>query len=133
MVNSEDEQVEMITKYFQDLFSSTDRLDVVEPAPMDPSFVTEEIETAAKKQKNNKATDSDGVYAELIKYGTNELYQQITNLLNKTCETGEYPEEIRRGILTPLAKPPKNDERVNVRPIILLSVLRIIITIILID
>ena len=133
MVTSEDEQVKIITKYFQDLFSSTGRPDVVEPAPMDPPFVTEEIETAAKKLKNNKATGSDGVHAEQIKYGTNELYQQIANLLNKTCETGEYPEEIRRRILTPLAKPPKKDERVNVRPIILLSVLRKMITISLID
>ena len=106
---------------------------MVEPAPMDPPFVTEEIETAAKKLKNNKATGSDGVHAELIKYGTNELYQQIANLLHKTCETGEYPQEIRRGILTPLAKPPKKDERVNVRPIILLSVFRKMITIGLID
>ena len=48
-----------------------------------------------------------GVHTELIKYGRNGLYQQIANLLNKT---GEYPEEIRIGILTPLAKPPKKDE-----------------------
>ena len=54
-------------------------------------------------------------------------------MLNVTSETGDYPEEIRRGILTPLAKPPKKDERVNVRPIILLSVLHKFITITLID
>ena len=58
---------------------------------------------------------------------------QFASLLNATSETGDYPEEIRRGILTPLAKPPKKDERVNVRPIILLSVLHKTITIALID
>ena len=58
---------------------------------------------------------------------------QFASLLNATSEIGDYPEEIRRGILTPLAKPPKKDERVNVRPIILLSVLHKTITIALID
>ena len=58
---------------------------------------------------------------------------RILSLLNVTNETGDYPEEVRRGILTPLVKPPKKDEEVNVRPIILLSVLRKIIAIILID
>ena len=75
----------------------------------------------------------DEVQAELIKYGCNELYEQIAKLLNVTSETGNYPEEIRRGLLNPLAKPPKKDEKVNVRPIILLSVLRKIITINLIE
>ena len=48
----------------------------------------------------------------------------MATLLNKTSGTGEFPEEIKHGILTPFAKLPKKDERVNVRPIILLSVLR---------
>ena len=42
-------------------------------------------------------------------------------------------ENLRHGILNPLPKPPKKNERVNVRPIILLSVLRKILTITLID
>ena len=100
---------------------------------MEPEYNAEEIDTAAKKLKNNKAADRDEVKAELIKYGCRELYKQIASLLSITSETGDYPEEIRRGILTPLAKPPKKDERVNVRPIILLSILRKILTITLID
>ena len=85
---------------------------------MKPEYNAEENETAAKKLKNNKAAGCDEVSAELIKYGCRELYKQIASLLNATGETGDYPEEIRRGILTTLAKPPKKDERVNVRPII---------------
>ena len=85
------------------------------------------------KLKNNKATGRDDVHAEFIKYGTNKLSVQMATLLNKTSETGEYPEEIKHGILTPLTKPPKKDERVNVRPIILLSVLRKVVTINLIE
>ena len=100
---------------------------------MEPEYNAEEIETAAKKLKNNKAAGRDEVNGELIKYGCRELYKQIASLLSVTSETGDYPEEVRRGILTPFAKSPKKDERVNVRPIILLSVLRKIITITLID
>ena len=100
---------------------------------MEPEYDFKEIETAAKKLKNNKATGCDEVNAEFIKYGCSELYRQIASLLNITSETGEYPEEIRKGILTPLAKAPKKNEKVNVRPIILLSVFRKIISISLID
>ena len=49
-------------------------------------------------------------------------------MLNSTSETGQYPEDVRRGILKSLAEPPKKDERVNIRPIILLPVLRKVIT-----
>ena len=61
---------------------------------MDPPFTQEGIKRIAKKLKNNKATGRDGVNAELIKYGTDQLYSKIANLLNKTSETGNYPEEI---------------------------------------
>ena len=74
---------------------------------MEPEYNAEEIETAAKKLKNNKAAGRDEVNAELIKYGCRELYKHIASLLNVTSGTGDYPQENRRGILTPLAKPPK--------------------------
>ena len=130
-ITSEHDQIDIITKHFQKLFSSNDKTNTVTPELMNPPFTAEEIKTAAKKLKNNKATGRDGVHAEFIKHGSNEIYEQIANLLNMTSETGQYPEEIRRGILNPIAKPPKKDEKVNVRPIILLSVLRKIITIVL--
>ena len=132
-VTSEDDQLTIITEYFTKLFASDDKPEDVTPEKMEPAYTAEEIEKAACKLKNNKATGRDEVHAEFIKYGSPELYLQISKLLNITSETGDYPEEIRRGILNPLPKPPKKDEKVNVRPIILLSVLRKIITITLID
>ena len=132
-ITSAEDQVTVITDHFTNLFSSEDKPVSVPPVKMEPEYNAEEIDTAAKKLKNNKAADRDEVKAELIKYGCRELYKQIASLLSVTSETGDYPEEVRRGILTPFAKSPKKDERVNVRPIILLSVLRKIITITLID
>ena len=132
-VTSEDDQLAIIIEYFTKLFASDDKPEDVTPEKMEPAYTAEEIEKAACKLKNNKATGRDEVHAEFIKYGSPELYLQISKLLNITSETGDYPEEIRRGILNPLPKPPKKDEKVNVKPIILLSVLRKIITITLID
>ena len=74
---------------------------------MDPPFTQEGIKRIEKTLKNNKATGRDGVNAELIKYGTGQLYSKIANLFNKTNETGNYPEEIRGGILTPFSEAKK--------------------------
>ena len=100
---------------------------------MNSLFNPNEIKEEFSKLKNNKAAGRDEIYGELIKHGPDELYNQIAILLNKTSESGDYPEEIRRGVLTPIAKPAKKNEKVNVRPIILLSVLRQITTITLIN
>lgn len=55
-------------------------------------------------------------------------------MLNYMKSIGEYcPIEIKLGILTLLAKLAKKDVNINVRPIVLLSVIRKILTIILID
>ena len=132
-ITSAEDQITIITNHFTNHFSFKDKPVNVPPVIIEPEYNAGEIETAAKKLKNNKAVRRDEVSAELIKYGCRELYEQIASLLNATSETGDYPEEIRRRILTPLAKPPKKDGRVNVRSIILLSVLRTIITITLID
>ena len=106
-ITSAENQVTVITDHFTNLFSSKDKPVNVPPVKMEPEYNAEEIETAAKKFKNNKAAGRDEVNAELIKYGCRELYKHIASLLNVTSGTGDYPQENRRGILTPLAKPPK--------------------------
>ena len=106
-ITSAEDQVTVITDHFTNLFSSEDKPVSVPPVKMEPEYNAEEIDTAAKKLKNNKAADRDEVKAELIKYGCRELYKQIASLLNVTSERGDYPKEIRRGILTSLAKTPK--------------------------
>ena len=137
LISTEEEQIQTITEFFNDLFttnsSTTEEPLQLQLSKMDPPFTRNEMKKSSSKLKNNKMTGRDEVKAEYIKYGPEELHQQIAELLNKTAETGEYPEEIRRGILTPLAKPPKKKVKVNVRPIILLSVLRKILTISLIE
>eukprot|EP00794_Sanderia_malayensis_P018438 gene18438-20287_t len=49
----------------------------------------------------------DNLNTELIKYGPNILCEGIAKIVNIIAETGEYPEDIKEGILIPLSKPGK--------------------------
>lgn len=62
------------------------------------------------------------------------VYDEIVVIFNTMAETGEHPSEIKTGVLIPLPKPGKAKGPVeNLRPITLLSVLRKILAISLID
>ena len=90
----------------------------------------EEIETAAKRLKNNKSPGVDNINAELLKYGPNELHGEMANIFNRIAATGEIPTEIQQGILIPIPKPGKPaGPPGNLRPIILLSTIRKILSI----
>ena len=83
--------------------------------------------------KNQKSVGEDGLNAEYVKYGPPEIHNGITTLLNTIARTGKYPGEIKSGILTPLPKPGKQQRLPeNLRPIILLSIIRKLLTICLI-
>ena len=88
------------------------------------------MKQAIKTLKNNRAPGIDNVSGELIKYGPEILHEYIRDTLNQIVETGTYPEEIKVGILNPLQKPGKPKGPVqNLRPVILLSVLRKILAV----
>ena len=91
------------------------------------------MQKASQKFKKPKATGPGEVHVEYLKYGSNQLFANMSDILNKTSEIGKYPEDVRLGTPNPLVKPWKKNEEVNVRPIILLSPLRKILTTSLID
>jgi len=100
------------------------------PKKMEKPFTTDEIEKAVKSMKNGKSAGIDELHSELLKYAPSCVKQEIADILNTVAETGEYPKELRTGILTPLQKPgKKKGPPANLRPIILLSVLRKILAI----
>ena len=76
---------------------------------MDPLVSEGEISKASTKLKDGKAT-KNGVHAEFIQHSSSNVHAQIVDLLNKTSETGENPDDIRHDILNPLPKPPKMNE-----------------------
>ena len=72
--------------------------------------------------KNNKTPGIDQLRTEQLKYGPQIIMSIIAEILNKSTETGEKPNEISTGILLPLQKPGK--KKGPYVPIILFSVLR---------
>ena len=85
---------------------------------------------AISSLKNNKSSGCDNIRSEHLKYAPIEIHTEIAELLNSTAENGEYPKEIKIGHLTPLPKPGKPKGPVeNLRPNVLLSILRKILAI----
>ena len=97
---------------------------------MEKPFTVEEIKGAIKSLKNGKSAGIDNVYGELLKYGPDTISNEIAKIFNEISESGQYPNEIKGGILVPLQKPGKKaGPPQNLRPIILLSMLRKILAI----
>ena len=135
-VNSTDQKVELITEYFENIFKQKDTQPIpdIKPQKLRTPITTAEVEKAAQKLKNNKSPGSDNIQAELIKYSPQIVYTHIAHILNTAAETGEYPAELKLGNLIPLSKPGKPKGPVkNLRPIILLSVIRKILAIIVVE
>ena len=103
LIRSEEDQISKITEFFVDLFSSDETQISVMPKKIESPFTPEEIQIALQKFKNNKVTWLDGVHAEYLKYGSNQLIVNISDILNKAREIGEYPEDVRLGTLNPQA------------------------------
>ena len=133
-VSNEEEQVKIITEYFKETFEKPNITTTqYKPVEMKKPFTSEEIKKATKKLKNNKSAGPDKMKAELMKYAPDEIYDQIADLLQATSKGEQYPKVIKKGNLVPLQKPPKEKARVNVRPVVLLSVLRKIMALCIID
>jgi len=54
--------------------------------------------------KNNKATGTDGVHLELIKYRGNKLLNRIYELVRQIWEEERIPEEWKEAIIVPIYK-----------------------------
>eukprot|EP00794_Sanderia_malayensis_P018461 gene18461-20312_t len=135
LTSNESDCANILTEHFSKIFFSEDvtPMPIIPPTEMRTAFEAAEVRKAINSMKNNKSCGCDQVKAELIKYGDNDIIRGIATLLNKIAVTGEYPSEIKKGLLTPLPKPgQKRGPPENCRPIILLSTLRKILAIIMI-
>ena len=117
------EKIKEISEYFAKTFQKDNSMlcpRIKQTKLLNP-FTTNEIKSAIKKQKNNKSAGCDQIRSEHLRNAPHALIQEITNLLNNTTETGNYPKELKIGHLTPIQKPgkPKGPPE-NLRPIILL-------------
>ena len=116
---------ETLTHYFAKMFTRITQQQMPEPMPMSEPFTWKEIYEASLKLNNNKSPDNNGLQAEHIKYAPKLVHQDIANLQNEVAETGTYPIELKHGLIIPIQKPGKQKGKAeNIRPVILLSILR---------
>ncbi len=98
------------------------------PRPLQIPITTNEVQKATSTMKNQRAPGYDNISAELIKYGGETTHHIIANILNNMYETNKTL-PIGRGILAAIQKPGKiKDPVTNLRPIILLPILRKILS-----
>ena len=48
--------------------------------------------------KDGKSAGIDNIHAELLKYGPKEISKEIADIYNEIAETGEFQEEIKKGM-----------------------------------
>ena len=123
---NEEKQAEIIAKYFKtQFFKDAEPIPHKNPVKMQVPFTELEVKEASMKLKNGTSIFTDNVTTEMVKYGPDEVFQEIALILNEIAETGNAPEELTKGIIAPLQKPNKAKGPVsNLRPITLLSILR---------
>ena len=84
----------------------------------------QEFAKATNELRYGRAVGPDGIPGELLKYGSNILYQQIAGILNQMFEKGEDI-QLRRGTLIVLSKPGKPPGLLSsLMPIVLLNTIR---------
>ena len=103
------------------------------PKPLNNPISSSEVKQCVKLMNNNKSPGHDNIPIELIKYGTEDLYTKNSQVINNTFEH-HTPLEVGKGLLVALPKPGKTKGPVeNLRPIILLPIIRKIISTILLQ
>ena len=135
VATSEEEQIKIVTAYFKKMLAP-ERPDGknYKPSKLRRPFTAEEIRKIVKRLKNGKSAGIDKLEVEFLKYAPIEIMQEIANIFNTVTTTEEELRELVTGLLRPLQKPgKKKGPAENLRPIILLSVLRKILTIAMLD
>ena len=93
---------------------------VKEMQETDDSILKREVEKAIKKLKNEKSCGVDGIPAELIKAGGENVVARVWKLCNEIWRTEKWPEEWCKSMVVPLHKKGDMKECSNYRTIALI-------------
>ncbi|CAF3702999.1 unnamed protein product, partial [Rotaria socialis] len=130
MAQSKDKEKERWTQYCSGLYKDEGGGDemVKELESIFPSYEEDpqdilytEVEQAIHTLKNNKSPGSDGITAEMIQAGGEQLIRQIHALCNKAWHQGVIPKEWGKSILVPIPKKGDLSECSNYRTISLIK------------
>ena len=126
---NENEKYSAVKEHFRKQFYNENEIEVEpfqgEARPLNQKITKDEVSRAAMKMSNNKAAGEDGIANEMIKYGPEELHQEIANILNEIFETHRNELNTGESVLLPIPKPNKQKGPLkNLRPINLLNTIR---------
>ena len=130
MLQPKDEIKERWTQYCSSLYKDhgggegmAKELEEITPPNNEEShdILYSEIEDAINTLKRNKSPGSDGITAELLQAGGEQLTRQIHKLCNKAWEEGTIPEEWGKSILVPIPKKGDLSDCSNYRTISLIN------------
>ena len=119
-------QVGLPAGKIEDLINKFDKNCVSEPLSDDifnSPITIDEIKYHVKKLKNNKAAGHDGLIAEFIKFGTDEVISALCIIYNTILDTGERPEQWALGLISPVHKKASINICVNYRKVTVMPVL----------
>ena len=128
-VANNQEKYNIINQHFKTHFQKEDAVPIerfVGPArPLNCPVTSKEVTDASNKASDGKAPDKFNMPAELIKYAPESIHTEIARLINNMFEK-HIDTDTGSGILLPLPKPPPKTKGPvkNLRPIILLPILR---------
>ena len=86
-----------------------------------PSITLTEVKHAINKLKNNKATGTDLIAAEMLKALDDGPLGKLTQLCNEIYNTGYWPKELKESIFIPIPKKPKATRCQEYRKISIMS------------
>ncbi|CAF3677816.1 unnamed protein product [Rotaria socialis] len=130
MAQSKDNVKERWTQYCSDLYKDDGggdeivrELENISPSYQDDSqdILYSEVNQAIQTLKSNKSPGSDGITAEMIQAGGEQLIHQIHALCNKAWNQGAIPKEWGKSILVPIPKKGDLNECSNYRTISLIN------------
>jgi hypothetical protein len=126
-----EEIIEVIEKYWKSIFN--DAQAATEMANEDLRYMAdithcaiteEELNLAVKRMKNRKAVDEDGVMAEFIKFGGENMRKIITHLFNEILKTKWIPTQWKKSRICLIFKGSgKNRKEISsYRPVAVVSI-----------
>ena len=134
VIASDTDKADAIRSWFESQFTGNEpSLDPFSgtPRPLNTPISTEEVCSALRKLKNNRACGPDYIPNELLKYAGPLFSTHFASIINECFETHTYIDAIGESILTPLQKPGKPaGPPKNLRPLNLLNGIRKVLSII---
>ena len=80
------------------------------------------VKKAMLNIKKRKSAGSDGISQETLILGADVLVLPLTRIINNLITSGEFPEEWKEGLMTPILKKGSLLEKSNYRPVNCLAV-----------